>query len=140
MVHALEEIWRVLVAGGALIDLRPLTDLWPVEVVALRGSEEAGRVTALPQGLADDAAANSAMSDGERCGLFKCQREEFFPFHYSWDSPNDMQEYVEEEWADSIGVDEAVWARIRSLWALADADARVRVRLKMLITRWVKVR
>ncbi|MFH1185503.1 MAG: hypothetical protein V1755_10765, partial [Chloroflexota bacterium] len=105
---------------------------------ALRGSEEAGRVTALPQGLADDAAANGAMSDGEKVGLFKRQREEFFPFHYSWDSPNEMQEYVEEEWADSIGVEEAVWTRIRSLWALADADARVRVRLKMLITRWVK--
>jgi len=140
MVHALEEIWRVLVAGGALIDLRPLTDRWPVEVVAVRRTEEAGRVTALPQGLADDAAANGAMSGGERSGLFKREREEFFPFHYSWDSPNDMHEYVEQEWADFLGIEDAVWRRIRSLWALADADARVRVRLKMLITRWVKVK
>ena len=140
MVHALEEIRRVLVAGGALIDLRPLTDRWAVEVVAVRATEGAGRVSPLPQGLADDAAANTAMSDGEKSGLFRRERQEFFPFHYSWDSPREMQEYVDEEWTDFLGVDETVWTRIRSLWALADGDARVRVRLKMLITRWVKVK
>jgi len=139
MVHALEEIRRVLVAGGTLIDLRPLAGGWPVELVSSRSSQEAGCVTDLPQALEDDTAANSAMAHGESAGLFQREREELFPFHYSWDSPDEMQEYLKKEWADFAEVDETVWKRIRSLWALADADARVGVRLKMLITRWVKV-
>jgi hypothetical protein len=33
MVHALRESWRVLVPGGSLIDLRPLSASSPVQVV-----------------------------------------------------------------------------------------------------------
>jgi len=139
MVHALEEIRRVLVAGGTLIDLRPLADGWPVELVLSRGSQEAGCVTDLPQALEDDAAANSAMAHGKSAGLFRREREDFFPFLYSWDTPEEMKEYLEQEMADFAEVDQAVWKRIRSLWAVADADARVGMRLKMLISRWVKV-
>jgi len=138
MVHALREIGRVLVAGGTLIDLRPLADRWFVEVLSSGGKQEAGRVTDLPQGLADDAAANGAMAEAERAGLFRRDREELFAFYYSWDSPKEMQEYMDQEWADFCAVDEAEWKQIRSRWAVSDADSRVGVRLKMLITRWLK--
>ena len=139
MVHALEEARRVLVARGELIDLRPLADRWVVEVASARGSEEAGRLTDLPQGLADDAAANGAMAHGEAVRLFQRDREEHFPLHYVWDSPKEMQDYLQGEWADFIDISEDVLQRLRSIWAVADADARVRVRAKMLITRWSKV-
>ena len=33
MVHALKEIWRVLVLDGIMIDLRPFADNWPLAVV-----------------------------------------------------------------------------------------------------------
>jgi hypothetical protein len=33
MVHALEEVWRVLVPAGELINLRPVSSPWPVEVL-----------------------------------------------------------------------------------------------------------
>jgi hypothetical protein len=138
MVHALEELRRVLVPHAVLIDLRPLTGNWPVEVVSGRETVEAGRVSDLPLGLEDDAAANLAMQGAEESRWFSREREEFFSFHYYWDSPREMQEYVEEEWADFIGIEETVWKNIRSLWAVANADARLRVRLKMLITRWTK--
>ena len=138
MVHALEEFRRVLVPGGTLIDLRPVSESLPIEVLSLRGNQEAGRTTNLPEDIADDAAATSAMAQGEAIRLFQREREEFFPFQYSWDSPREMREYLEQEWADWATVDEAVWARLRSLWAVAEADARVGVRLTMLITRWVK--
>jgi hypothetical protein len=45
---------------------------------------------------------------------------------------------VEENWSDFIAIDQDVYKRLRSIWALADADARVRVRANMLITRWRK--
>jgi len=136
MVHALQEVRRVLVQGGTLIDLRPLAGGWPVEVVSSRETREAGPVTDLPEGLEDDAAANRAMSAGEADAWFFRERETFFPLHYYWDSPKDMEQYVREEWQDFIEIDEAVLQRLRSLWAVADADARVRVRARMLITRW----
>jgi hypothetical protein len=139
MVHALEEIRRVLSPGGALIDLRPIAGRWPVEMLSMQRRKEVGRVTDLPRGLADDAAANDAMSRGEGAGLFRRQEEDLFPFYYTWDSPREMQEYIEEEWADFIAVDEDVWRGIRSAWSTAAADARVGVRAQMLITRWIKM-
>jgi hypothetical protein len=136
MVHALSEIGRALTSEGTLIDLRPLADRWTVEVTSARESRRGGRVTDLPQGLEDDAAANQAMQKGAENGWFLREREEIFPFFYYWDSPNEMQEYVEEEWSDFIRIEDDVWRNVRSVWATGDADARVRVRLQMLLTRW----
>ncbi len=137
-MHALNEIQRVLLPEGILIDLRPLADRWPVEVTSRRESRKAGHVSDLPVGLQDDEAANRSIAQAAGQNWFIREREEFFPFFYYWDSPNEMQEYVEEEWEDFVTIDEEVWRNIRSIWAVADADARLRVRLKMLITRWKK--
>ena len=140
MVHALNEIRRVLVQDGILIDLRPLAKDSLVEVVSLRATLEAGRVSQLAEDLADDLAADRAIAKAAEQNWFIQEREEFFPFFYYWDSPNEMQKYIEEEWADFITIDEDVWKNIRSMWAVADADARVRINLKMLIARWKVVK
>ena len=138
MVHALEEIRRVLVRDGILIDLRPLADRSSVEVVSASETRRAGLVDQLPEDVANDEAANrSVVQAGERV-WFKRERETFFPFNYYWDSPQEMQEYVEVEWGDFITIDEKVLQRTRSMCAVANADARIRIPLKMLITRWRK--
>lgn len=136
MVHALREIRRVLIPNGILIDLRPVLDRWTVEVASARATSQTGRVTDFPVGLEDDAAANQAMTESESQGWFVREREEFFPFVYSWDSANELEEWIAEEWEDFIAVDEETRRATRSAWALADADARVQLNLKMLITRW----
>ena len=138
MVHALSEIHRALAPDGIMIDLRPLAGNWPVEVASNREVREAGRASDMPVGLEDDQAANWSVEQAASQDWFVREREELFPFFYYWDSPNEMQAYIEEEWADFITIEEDVWRNIRSLWAVADADARLRVRLKMLITRWKK--
>jgi len=139
MVHALNEIRRVLAPDGILIDLRPLAANWPIEVATSQDFLEAGRLSDSATGLEDDQAANESMAKAEAQEWFIRQREEFFPFFYYWDSPNEMKEYVDEHWADFIAVDETIWKNIRSRWAVANADARLRVRVKMLITRWKKL-
>lgn len=136
MVHALEEIRRVLTPGGVLIDIRPLADRWQVEVESLRGVRETGRVEDLPEQVNGDVAANKAMGEVERSGWFRREQEELFPFFYSWDTPSEMEEFIAEDWADFIGVNEEVRQATRSAWAISDADSRVRVRVKILITRW----
>jgi hypothetical protein len=138
MVHALREIQRVLMPHGVLIDLRPLADHWAVEVASARKVIETGRVQDLPVGLEDDAAANRSVAQASANGWFTRERAETFPFYYAWDSPREMEKYISEEWENFIGLDDAVKENTRSAWATGDADCRVRVRMKMLITRWVK--
>ncbi len=139
MVHALNEIQRVLAPDGILIDLRPLAGSWPIEVASAREIKEAGAVSDLPMVVEDDQAANQAVAQAAEQKWFVREREEFFPFFYYWDSPREMKEYIDNEWEDFISVDDPTWKNVRPIWAVADADARLRIRVKMLITRWKKI-
>jgi hypothetical protein len=138
MVHALDEIRGVLAPGGLLVDLRPLLDRWPVEVSWTNGHAPAGRATDLAEPLADDEAANAAMGALASSGAFQREREETFPLYYYWDTPKEMEAYIAEEWSDVIAVEEDAWNRLRSMWASASADARVRLQIKMWIARYRK--
>ena len=138
MVHALSEIRRVLMPDGILIDLRPMLDRWQVQVASARRVQNTGRVQDFPAGLADDNAANRAMEKAEREGWFTREEEEFFLIDYAWDTPREMEEWIREEWHEFIDLDEETRQATRSAWAVGDADSLVRVRVKMLITRWRK--
>ena len=139
MVHALEEVRRVLVPGGVLIDLRPLADRWRVEVISAGGMQETGRVDDLPGQIHGDVAANRSMKEAEGRGWFRREAEELFPFFYSWDMPSEMEEFVEEDWGGFIELGDEARMKTRSAWAIADADSRVRIRVNILITRWRKL-
>jgi len=136
MVHALGEIHRTLKPGGILIDLRPVEDNWAVEVHSATGLQIVGYLTDMPIGKADDEAAFAAMRDVESRGWFLSERSEEFAFFYYWDTPSEMKEWIDLEWEDFEKIEEDVYRKTQSLWSSANADARVRVRVKMLITRW----
>jgi hypothetical protein len=139
MVHALDEIRRVLVPGGVLIDIRPLADHWRIEVGSAGRIKESGRVDDLPLQVNADAASNETMKEVESRGWFQREQKEFFPFLYSWDTPSEMEEFVAEEWFDFVALSEEAKRATRSAWATADADARVQVRVKILIMKWKKL-
>jgi hypothetical protein len=140
MVHALEEIHRVLEPEGILIDLRPLADNWRVEVVSLREVKRTGRVEDLPVQKNGDLAANAAMQVVEKRGWFKREQDELFPLFYSWDTPSEMEEFVDDDWSDFVGMEEDTRRATRSAWAVADGDSRVRVRVEIWIARWRKLK
>ena len=139
MVHALEEIRRVLAPDGILIDLRPLADNWRVEVVSLREIKRTGRVEDLPEQTNGDLAANAAMQEVEKRGWFKREHDELFAFVYSWDTPSEMEEFVNEDWGDFIELAEDTKRATRAAWAVADGDSRVRIKMNILIARWKKL-
>ncbi|HLA86524.1 MAG TPA: hypothetical protein VJL10_00740 [Anaerolineales bacterium] len=139
MVHALDEIRRTLKPNGLLIDLRPVEDHWSVEAASQQEVQVAGQLTDMPIGKADDEAAFKAMREVESRRWFIKEKEEEFAFFYYWDTPSEMKEFMEDEWQDFEKLEEAVYQRTKSLWASANADARVRVHVKMLITRWKKL-
>ena len=138
MVHALGEIRRVLVPNGILIDLRPVLNRWRIEIASTREIKETGRMQDFSLGLADDEAANRSVAQAEKDGWFTRESEEFYPLTYSWDSANEMEEWIDEEWHDFIAMDEETKRATRSAWALGDGDARVQVKINMLITRLKK--
>lgn len=136
MVHALDEIRRVLKPNGILIDLRPVQDHWSIEVASMQEVKVMGNLTDMPTGKADDEAAFRAMREVESRGWFVKEREEEFAFFYYWDAPSEMKEYMEQEWENFEKLEQDVFKVVQSAWAIANADARVRVRMKMLITSW----
>lgn len=136
MVHALSEIRRILVTGGILIDLRPLQDRWKVEVVSARQSYETGNLPGLPTPMEDDRAANRALAQAAREGWFLREREESFLYEYSWDTPSEMEEWIEQEWEHLLVLDEETKTATRSAWARSDADARVCLKVHLSISRW----
>ena len=87
-----------------------------------------------------DQASNAAMSEAEARGWFTRVQEARFPFFYSWDRPSEMEEFVAEDWSDFVQLSDIVKQTTRSAWASADADARVQVRVQILITRWKVLR
>ena len=140
MVHALDEIRRTLKPNGILIDLRPVEANWSVEVISSAGWQVSGRLSDLPAAVADDEAAFNAMRAAESNGWYSKKEEKEFAFFYYWDTPSEMKEFMEDEWEDFEKLEEDVYKKTSSLWALANADARVRVRVNMLITKWEKQR
>lgn len=139
MVHALREIHRMLKPNGTLLDLRPLEDSWSVEISSGAGWQASGRLSDLPQGIADDAAANQAMREVEARGWFIQKKMEEFSYFYYWDTPTEMKEFMEDEWEDFEKLEEDVYRKTAALWASASADARVRVRVKMHAAVWNKL-
>ncbi|MBK8417636.1 hypothetical protein [Candidatus Villigracilis saccharophilus] len=137
MVHALDEIHRTLKPNGTLIDLRPVEDHWAVEIVSSAGWQVAGRLTDVPIAVADDEAAFNAMREAESRRWYIKEKEEEFAFFYYWDTPSEMKEFMDEEWEGLEKMDADVFSTVKSAWTMANADARVRVRVKMLITKWV---
>jgi hypothetical protein len=135
MVHALSEIRRVLASDGILIDLRPLAEHWPVEVVSLREVKRTGRVLDLPEQTDGDLASNEAMWEVEQRGWFRREQDELFPYIYSWDTPSEMEEFVNDDWKDFIDLDDETKRATRAAWAVADADSRVRIRMNVWIAR-----
>jgi len=138
MVHALKEIWRILTPEGILIDLRPISDRWSIEVSTRQKSWEAGRVTDSVVALADDAAADEAMADVSQAGWFALERKEGFDFFYYWDKPDEMQAYVSDRWEEYYTIPPEARSNLQVIWANIPSDSRVRIRLKMLISIWKK--
>ena len=137
MVHALREIWRVLAPGGTLIDLRPLSARWPVEVVVNHHATVAGLVDDSP-GAPLDTAANESLAQAAREGLFTREQENSFKYLWYWDTPDEMKAYLEENWAPDAILPDEVLAEARRLMSKTGEGGRARIRLHMIISAWRK--
>lgn len=137
MVHALNEIHRVLKPDGVLIDLRPIVDAWAVEVVSST-AQETGTLEAESTALEDDHAAEEAMREVESLGWFVKKQARNFSYNYYWDTPSEMKSSVENDWQGIAILPKVVHRKTSALWASAGAEARVRIRMQLHIAEWQK--
>jgi hypothetical protein len=138
MVHALEEIKRSLVPGGLLVDLRPVADQWQVELFSAQVCQEVGRLQDLPEGLADDVAAAEAVEYILQAGWFTQEKSTIFDLFYYWDTPEEMEAYIHEQWDSFIALPEDVQYLTRVVWANSKGSSLVRVRRKMHLSIYRK--
>ncbi len=135
MGHALEEVWRIVAAGGKLIDLRPIAAHWPIEVV------NEGR--AIPVGTVDgtlraahDNASHQAMVAAVRKGRFRKERDAFFEFAYYWDSLAELKAYMDDCWSDIVALPESAIEQVRRLILVTPMQHKIRIRRQMMIARY----
>jgi hypothetical protein len=136
MVHALEESWRVLAAEGMLIDIRPRLGNMRLEVLSEQGDRLAG--------LADDSALVSdykavmrTLDQGVRDGRFFKEEEQFFDFAYYWDTLEDFEVYVQENWVNRR-VPKKLLRKARKMEVDAEGSTRIRIRDERVIARYRK--
>jgi len=135
MVHALNEIRRVLTSGGYLIDLRPFSAKPPVEIVS--GDK------IIPAGYVDDShdfpdylAANDAVEHMTTNGLFSREQSDTFELYTYWDTISEFETYMDTG-TTSILPSETL-ATVKQVLSRLDSTARIRERLNMTIARYRK--
>jgi hypothetical protein len=138
MVHALKEIWRVLLPRGWLLDVRPLSVNAPLEVVAGNQVWLAGRVDE-SAGLPDDHAANESLRTMVRDGWFIRERQAHFDYAWYWDTLDELQTHIAEKWSNSVTMPATVENETARLLAAGGTRARVRLQLTLTIARYRKL-
>ncbi len=133
MVHALSEIWRTLIPGGLLLDLRPYLPFRPLELIDRGQTHVLGR---LDEAEFDpgDPAADEAVAEVMRRRLFAL--EETGSFYYSgyWDSVSEMRDYL-EDWYDVARLPRRLAGAARRALRQAGPDGRLRLQTYMVVNR-----
>lgn len=130
MVHALKEIWRVLVPDGYLIDMRPFTDYRPVEIVTPDEVFPVGFIDS-SAGHPDDIVANKAVDHMVTSGYFIPSQNDSFEFHVFWDSVDELRDHMTKSKMSKISPD--ILAKADELISQHGATARLRTRRHMII-------
>ena len=133
MVHALQEIHRVLKVGGSLIDLRPAISNRTVEIELSYARLHVGEIDSVVT-IPDHLAADRALQNQIAAGLFRAEYEENFELVTELDTLADLQEYA-ASLRQSV-LPEAVLQRVAAIIADETEDFSIRTRREMVIARY----
>ena len=95
MVHALEEIHRLLKPAGTLIDIHPVAESSPIEIYQGGKIELVGNLT-VRQWCTDFQQADSALAEVAQRGLFAVERADIFDSPIYYDSVEEMRTSLKE--------------------------------------------
>jgi len=144
MVHALEEIHRLVKPSGTLIDIHPVAESSPIEIHQGGKIDLAGNLS-VRQWCTDYEQADSALTEITQRGLFVIERESVFDSLTHYDSVEEMRtslkEAIDKFARDAQSIDEAVphaeamAARAEELMQAAASGAELIVRERAHISR-----
>jgi len=145
MVHALEEIHRILKPTGILIDIHPVAEASPIEIHQGDKIEPVGDLS-VRQWCSDYQQADEALTKINQRGLFIVEREGIFDSLTYYDSAAEMRtdwkEAIDKFARDVQSIDEslphaeAMAARAEELMQAAASGAELIVRERVHISRW----
>ena len=144
MVHALEEIHRLLKPTGVLIDIHPVAESSPIEIHQGGKIDLAGHLS-VRQWCIDYQQADNALAEIVQRGLFAVEREAVFDSLTYYDSVAEMRTVLKEA-IDKFARDaqsageavphvEALAARAEELMQAAGSGAELIVRERTHISR-----
>jgi len=144
MVHALEEIHRLLKPAGVLIDIHPVSESSPIEIHQSGQIDLVGYLS-VRQWCIDFQQADNALTEIAQRGLFAVERERVLDSLTYYDSAAEMLTSVKES-IDKFARDaqsageavphaEALAARAEELMRAAVDGAELRVRERTRISR-----
>ncbi|MCA9881905.1 MAG: hypothetical protein H6670_14900 [Anaerolineaceae bacterium] len=136
MVHALQEVHRVLVPDGYMIDLRPVGIEYALEVVAGEQVISVGNADAAGR-AARDQAANQAVEQIQALGLFIQEAHTPFSLYTYFPSPIDYSEHLLERGGSTQIEDDTLANAVRE-FEKAGTNAQFRARHSMIISRYCK--
>lgn len=95
MVDALRQAWNVLVEDGALLDLRPVSSNYPIEVLTAAGMFPVGEFDGYGVAVLD-AAANRSVQRAVDDGWFVPRQHVSFEIEFRWPTIDAMAAFMEE--------------------------------------------
>src|SRR3990172_358840 len=134
MVHALVEVWRTLAPGGVLLDIRPYLPFGPLELVEGPQARVLGRLDEVEVDI-DSAAADEAIAEVTRRGLFGLDRVDSFYSSAYWGSVGDLREYL-RDWEDHARMPRSLAGEAGKSLRHAGPKARLRLRTYVLVNRF----
>ena len=136
MVNALKEAWRVLTPRGVLLDLRPLAQDMPIEIASQGNIAVTGFVDGAP-GKPHDDACDVSLERVQGEGWFASEHQRVFDLPVYFDTVDDMQRYLEENFRVRHAALECdVLEHTRRTLARGTEGARVRLRHRLLLARY----
>jgi hypothetical protein len=130
MVDALRRANRFVSPGGCIVDIHPTAMAARLEV----GSGVVGTVDAGDAPFRHRAASR-ALSAAVREGFVHIERAREFDFYTYGDSPEELAEYIEENWRNARIDPETVTRASEALLARPGARPRVLERVRITILR-----
>jgi len=144
MVHALEEVHRLLKSTGVMIDMHPVAESLPMEIQQGGKIDPVGRLSVI-QWINDYQQADIALTEIKQRGIFVVERESVFDAPTYYDSVEEMSTHLKQsidkfardaEWAaKDISQEEALAARAAKLRQAAGSGAEVVLHERIHISR-----
>jgi len=133
MVHALEQIRRLLKPSGRLIDIHPMDRPPPVAVRLGLYTRRLGYLCETDDSI-EYRRADAAVAQVVQNRLFAVEHTSEFPFRIHTDTIGELQAYLAEEWKDAV-LEEAIVQRAAELLGGPEDDKELIVQDHIHIAR-----